>query len=156
MRLLETDFGTPPISAEPGRSRHLVELHIDGQAIQVPDGTSIMRAAAESGVRIPKLCATVSLKAFGSCRMCLVEVEGRRGMIASCTEPVRTGMRVRTYSEDLARVRKGVMELYISDHPLDCLTCSANGDCELQDVACLLYTSPSPRDRTRSRMPSSA
>ena len=135
MRLLETDFGTPPISAEPGRSRHLVELHIDDQAIQVPDGTSIMRAAAESGVRIPKLCATDSLKAFGSCRMCLVEVEGRRGMIASCTEPVRTGMRVRTYSEDLARVRKGVMELYISDHPLDCLTCSANGDCELQDVA---------------------
>ncbi|MGD8684324.1 MAG: formate dehydrogenase subunit alpha, partial [Chloroflexota bacterium] len=89
----------------------------------------------EAGIAIPRLCATDSVKAFGSCRLCLVEIEGRPGFRSSCTEPVREGLRVRTQSEALARLRRGVMELYISDHPLDCLTCSANGDCELQDMA---------------------
>jgi formate dehydrogenase major subunit len=73
--------------------------------------------------------------AFGSCRLCLVEIEGRAGTPASCTTPVAAGMIVKTQTDRLARLRKGVMELYISDHPLDCLTCSANGDCELQDMA---------------------
>lgn len=135
MRLIEPDFGTPPIAVENGDESKLVHLIIDGEPVTVPQTTSVMRAAAESGLKIPKLCATDSLKAFGSCRMCLVEIEGRRGLIAACTEPVQEGMVVRTYSEEIARIRKGVMELYISDHPLDCLTCSANGDCELQDVA---------------------
>ena len=94
-----------------------------------------MRAAMELGTQIPKLCATDMLDAFGSCRLCLVEVEGRAGTPASCTTPVATGMVVRTQTDRLKRLRKGVMELYISDHPLDCLTCSANGDCELQDMA---------------------
>ncbi len=94
-----------------------------------------MRAAAELGVPIPKLCATDSLEAFGSCRLCLVEIEGRKGYPASCTTPVESGMKVRTQTPRLADLRRGVMELYISDHPLDCLTCSANGDCELQDMA---------------------
>ena len=75
------------------------------------------------------------LDAFGSCRLCLVEIEGRAGTPASCTTPVAAGMVVRTQTERLKRLRKGVMELYISDHPLDCLTCAANGDCELQDMA---------------------
>ncbi|HUO04428.1 MAG TPA: formate dehydrogenase subunit alpha [Candidatus Binataceae bacterium] len=113
----------------------LVALEIDGRPVAVPEGTSVIRAAAEAGIRVPKLCATDSLEPFGSCRLCIVEIEGQRGYPASCTTPVRDGMRVRTESAALARLRRGVMELYISDHPLDCLTCPANGNCELQDMA---------------------
>src|SRR6202046_4495272 len=126
----EIDFGTPL-----SRSEKTVTLTIDGQSVTVPEGTSIMRAAMESGTEIPKLCATDMVDAFGSCRMCLVEIDGRNGTPASCTTPVAPGMVVHTQTERLKRLRKGVMELYISDHPLDCLTCAANGDCELQDMA---------------------
>ncbi len=94
-----------------------------------------MRAAVEAGVQVPKLCATDNMEAFGSCRLCLVEIEGRRGTPASCTTLAEPGMKVRTQSPKIAKLRRGVMELYISDHPLDCLTCAANGDCELQDMA---------------------
>ena len=126
----ETDFGTPL-----SKSDNMIALTIDGQVIEVPEGTSIMRAAMEMGTQIPKLCATDMLEPFGSCRMCLVEIEGRAGTPASCTTPVTSGMVVRTQTERLKKLRKGVMELYISDHPLDCLTCAANGDCELQTQA---------------------
>ncbi|SMF33250.1 formate dehydrogenase subunit alpha [Pseudogulbenkiania subflava] len=126
----DTDFGTPARVSE-----RMVTLEIDGQQVTVPEGTSLMRAAAEAGTMVPKLCATDSLEPFGSCRLCLVEIEGRRGFPASCTTPAEAGMVVRTQSDKLQSLRKGVMELYISDHPLDCLTCSANGDCELQDMA---------------------
>jgi formate dehydrogenase major subunit len=105
------------------------------QRCTVPEGTSIMRAAMEMGTQIPKLCATDMVNAFGSCRMCLVEVEGRAGTPASCTTPAMEGLVVHTQTDRLKQLRKGVMELYISDHPLDCLTCAANGDCELQDMA---------------------
>jgi formate dehydrogenase major subunit len=126
----QADFGTPEVLSDTQ-----VSLTIDGRAVTVPAGTSVMRAASESGGSIPSLCATDNVKAFGSCRMCLVEVDGMRGTPASCTTPVADGMVVHTQTERLARLRKGVMELYISDHPLDCLTCSANNDCELQDTA---------------------
>ncbi|WP_029006185.1 formate dehydrogenase subunit alpha [Azorhizobium doebereinerae] len=126
----EIDYGTPV-----SKSEKLVTLTIDGMKVQVPEGTSIMRAAMEVGNQIPKLCATDMLDAFGSCRLCLVEIEGRNGTPASCTTPVADGIVVKTQTERLKQIRKGVMELYISDHPLDCLTCSANGDCELQDMA---------------------
>ncbi len=127
----DKDYGTPA-----SKSREMVTLEIDGYEVTVPAGTSIMRAAAEAAkINIPKLCATDTLEAFGSCRLCLVEIEGRRGYPASCTTPVEPGMKVRTQSEKLAQIRKGVMELYISDHPLDCLTCPTNGNCELQDMA---------------------
>ena len=128
--ITETDYGTPKSTAE-----KLVTLEIDGREVTVPEGTSIMRAAMELGTKIPKLCATDSLNSFGSCRLCLVEIEGRKGTPASCTTPVAPGIKVRTQTDRLAGLRKGVMELYISDHPLDCLTCAANGDCELQDMA---------------------
>jgi formate dehydrogenase major subunit len=128
--LKEPDYGTPKRA-----SGTLVTLEIDGRTVSVPPGTSVMRAAAESGVAIPKLCATDKLEAFGSCRLCLVEIDGVRGTPASCTTPVAQGMTVHTETERLNRLRRGVMELYISDHPLDCLTCAANGDCELQDMA---------------------
>src|SRR5258707_5589061 len=126
----EIDYGTPRSRAE-----KTVTLTIDGHAMTVPEGTSIMRAAMEMGTQIPKLCATDMVEAFGSCRLCLVEIEGRAGTPPSCTTPVAAGMAVRTQTDRLKRLRRRVMELYISDHPLDCLTCAANGDCELQDMA---------------------
>ena len=126
----QADFGTPAVTSDA-----LVSLTIDGREATVPAGTSVMRAAAESGGQIPSLCATDSVKAFGSCRMCLVEIDGRKGTPASCTTPAEPGMVVHTQTARLQKLRKGVMELYISDHPLDCLTCSANNDCELQDTA---------------------
>ena len=124
------DFGTPLVTSD-----KIVQLEIDGVSVSVPEGTSLMRAAVEAGTMIPKLCATDSLEPFGSCRLCLVEIEGRRGFPASCTTPAETGMKVRTQSPKLAELRRNVMELYISDHPLDCLTCTANGNCELQSMA---------------------
>jgi len=129
-KVRQADLGTPA-SASTGT----VKVEIDGLPATVKAGTSILRAARESGVDIPKLCATDSLKPFGSCRMCLVEVEGHKGYPASCTTPIEDGMKIRTQTDALSRLRRNVMELYISDHPLDCLTCSANGDCELQDMA---------------------
>ena len=125
----EIDRGTPAREGAP------VTVFVDGVAVTVPEGTSVMRAASLVDRPVPKLCATDSLEAWGSCRMCLVEIEGVKGTPASCTTPVREGMRVTTESPRLEKLRRGVMELYISDHPLDCLTCPTNGDCELQDMA---------------------
>ncbi|MCQ3923258.1 MAG: formate dehydrogenase subunit alpha [Rhodocyclaceae bacterium] len=129
-QICDIDHGTPAST-----SAERVTLTIDGRSVTVPAGTSLMRAASEMGNSIPKLCASDSLKPFGSCRLCLVEIEGRRGYPASCTTPAEAGMVVRTQSEKLAELRRGVMELYVSDHPLDCLTCPANGNCELQTAA---------------------
>jgi formate dehydrogenase major subunit len=126
----ELDYGTPKRVSDT-----LVTLEIDGKQVSVAPGTSVMAAAVEAGVRVPRLCATDTLEAFGSCRLCLVEIEGRKGYPASCHTLVEPGMKVRTQSSQLARLRRGVMELYISDHPLDCLTCPANGNCELQEMA---------------------
>src|SRR5690349_9511281 len=121
----DIDYGTPARASE-----RTVTVTVDGAPVIVPEGTSVMRAAAEAGVNIPKLCATDSLEPFGSCRLCLVEIEGRRGYPASCTTPVEDGMQVRTQSPKLSDLRRGVMELYFSDHPTECLTCSSNGECE--------------------------
>ncbi|NWO54954.1 formate dehydrogenase subunit alpha [Chromohalobacter israelensis] len=126
----DRDYGTPARLSEKA-----VPLTIDGVEVSVPEGTSVMRAAALAGITVPKLCASDNLEAFGSCRLCAVQIEGRRGYPASCTTPVAEGMHVTTQNGKLARLRRNVMELYISDHPLDCLTCPANGDCELQDMA---------------------
>jgi len=126
----EIDYGTPP-----SPSTEMVTLTIDGRAVTVPAGTSIMRAAMEAGVEIPKLCATDMLDAFGSCRLCLIEIEGRVGTPASCTTPVAEGLVVATTSERLDRLRKGVMELYVSDHPVASLDPCQQNDLELLDVA---------------------
>ena len=133
MRLIETDYGTP--AAKNSRVANLVDVVIDGVHVEVPVGTSIIRAATTAGIPIPKLCATDSLDAFGSCRLCMVQVVGKNGLVAACTEPVQPDMVVTTQNDEIGRIRRGVMELYISDHPLDCLTCPANGDCELEDMA---------------------
>jgi formate dehydrogenase major subunit len=126
----DKDYGTPARLSET-----LVSVQIDGIEITVPEGTSVMRAAALADINIPKLCATDSLESFGSCRLCAVQIEGHRGYPASCTTTVYDGMKVTTQNQKLGKLRRNVMELYISDHPLDCLTCPANGNCELQDMA---------------------
>jgi formate dehydrogenase major subunit len=126
----QLDYGTPE-----SQSDVKVTLTIDDREITVPEGTSIMRASILAGINVPKLCATDSLEPHGSCRLCVVEIEGRRGFPASCTTPVAEGLKVHTQTPKLADIRRGTMELYISDHPLDCLTCATNGDCELQDMA---------------------
>jgi formate dehydrogenase major subunit len=110
----EIDYGTPA-----SKSKKEITLTIDGVKVTVPEGTSIMRAAMDIGTQIPKLCATDMLEAFGSCRLCLVEIQGRAGTPASCTTPVAEGMVVHTQTDRLKRLRKGVMELYISEHPLE-------------------------------------
>jgi formate dehydrogenase major subunit len=133
------DLGTPASKAD-----DTVTVRIDGVPVMVPAGTSILRAAATVGNRIPKLCATDSLKAFGSCRLCLVEIEGRKGYPASCTTQVAEGMSIRTQSDKLGELRRGVMELYISDHPLDCDGCPADTHCELQDMAAVVGVSDTP------------
>jgi formate dehydrogenase major subunit len=127
--------GSLCVPGTPLRGQATVTLEIDGIAVSVPAGTPLLRAAVAAGVMIPKLCDSKELKPFGSCRLCLVEIEGRKGCPSSCTTPAEAGMKVRTQSPQLAKLRRNVMELYISDHPLDCLTCAANGDCELQDMA---------------------
>jgi formate dehydrogenase major subunit len=124
----ERDLGTPAAAGE------TVHLTIDGEPVDVPEGTSVMRAAALVGIDVPKLCATDSLKAFGSCRMCLVEVEDGKGVPASCTTPCSDGMVVHTDTEQVQQLRRGVMELYLSDHPADCDGC-ARGNCEIQALA---------------------
>jgi formate dehydrogenase major subunit len=129
IRLALKDLGTPIKIGKP------VSLTVDGKPVTVAKGTSVMRAAAMAGIAVPKLCATDSLEAFGSCRVCLVEIEGRKGYPASCTTEVEESMEVRTRSRRLDELRRSVVELYVSDHPLDCVSCPANGDCELQDVA---------------------
>lgn len=127
----DRDYGTPA----PAATANTVSLVVDGVDVSVPEGTSVLRAAALAGINIPKLCASDNLEAFGSCRLCAVQIAGKRGYPASCTTPVEQGMQVSTQTEPVARLRRNIMELYISDHPLDCLTCPANGDCELQDMA---------------------
>jgi len=129
----ELDYGTPESHAT-----EQVTLTIDGQDVTVPAGTSIMRAAVEAGIRIPKLCATDSLETFGSCRVCVCEIEGRGGTPASCTTPVAPGMKVSTTSDRVRRVRRGVMELYLSDHPLDGFTSPVAGNSEFQEMAGLI------------------
>jgi formate dehydrogenase major subunit len=123
MLIEETDYGTPK-----SKSTTMVTLEIDGHSITVPEGTSIMRAAMELGTQIPKLCATDNMASFGSCRLCLVEIEGRKGTPASCTTWVAEGLKVHTQTDRLTKLRQGVMELYLSDHPLD-------GDNAMQDMA---------------------
>jgi formate dehydrogenase major subunit len=128
--VIEPDHGTP---ASP--LAKTVTLTIDGEGVVVPAGTSIMRAASQIGNKIPRLCATDTMKPFGSCRICLVEIDGRAGTPASCTTPVAENMVVRTQTERVQKLRRGVMELYLSDHPPGALNASAAWDNELKEMA---------------------
>ena len=125
------DFGTP----QPADASGSVTVEIDGHTVTVPEGTSVMRAAALAGVKVPKLCATDTLKAFGSCRLCLCEIDGRKGYPASCTTTVAAGMKVRTESPKLTQLRRSVMELYLSDYPIERQPTAAEARTELVAMA---------------------
>jgi len=127
----ETDFGTPL----PLQITKRVTLTVDGREVSVPAGTSVLRAASEAGIQIPKLCATEMLNAFGSCRLCLVQIDGMKGYPASCTTPVVQDMKVTTQNAKLADIRRGVMELYLSDHPLNSLLSPTAGHGEIEKMA---------------------
>jgi predicted molibdopterin-dependent oxidoreductase YjgC len=113
-----------------------MRLTIDGRGVVVEPGSTILDAARQAGIYIPTLCADDHLEPFGACRLCLVAVEGdRRPMLPACTTPATDGMVVHTSSELIDRTRRNIVELMLSDHPEDCLTCPQNGRCELQQVA---------------------
>src|SRR5215472_15422847 len=134
------DLGTPP----PADATGSVTVEIDGRPVTVPEGTSIMRAAALAGVKVPKLCATDTLKAFGSCRLCLSEVDGRKGYPASCTTTVAAGMKVRTESPKLTQLRRSVMELYLSDYPIERAPTEVEARTELHAMAEALGVKSTP------------
>ena len=138
--LHEPDYGTPAST-----SPECIDVVVDGIPVSVPVGTSVMRAAADAGVGVPKLCATDSLQPFGSCRLCLVEIDGKKGTPASCTTPCEPGMVVRTQTQRVEELRRNVMELYISDHPEDCDGC---GFC-LQHFVGPALVQESPEDPVR-------
>lgn len=113
----------------------LVKLIIDGREVEAPAGTTILKAAEAAGIEIPRLCYDPDLSLMGSCRMCVVEVEGNRLLPASCVTPVMPGMVVQTDSPAVAEARKTILELLLANHPLDCMTCDKLGDCKLADYA---------------------
>jgi len=112
-----------------------VKLTIDGKSVEAEQGMTIFQAAKFAGIEIPHLCYHEALPPTGACRMCLVEVEGARGLVTSCGFQVSEGMIVRTNTEALNKARKMIIELLLTDHPLDCMTCEKTGNCKLQDYA---------------------
>ncbi len=113
----------------------MVEVNIDGRPVQVEEGTTIIEAARAAGIKIPSLCYMKDLNEIGACRVCLVEVEGARGLLPSCTTKVAQGMKIKANTPGVRAARKAVVELIISNHPYDCLKCVRNGSCELQKLA---------------------
>jgi iron-only hydrogenase group A len=113
----------------------MMNLIIDGQNVAVEEGTSVLEASRKAGIHIPTLCYLAEVQAIGACRVCLVEVEGNRNLQASCTLPATDGMVVRTTSERVRKARKFSVEMLLSNHPFDCLSCDRNLNCELQTVA---------------------
>ena len=112
-----------------------ITLTLNGREVQAQPGQTILDVARAEGVDIPTLCYDSRLEAYGACRMCLVEVEGARGPMAACGTKVNQGMKVQTHTEKIAKLRKFVLELLLTNHPLDCPVCEAAGDCRLQDYA---------------------
>ncbi|RJP65910.1 MAG: ferredoxin [Candidatus Abyssobacteria bacterium SURF_17] len=111
------------------------QLTIDGMSVQVPEGTTILEAVRQIGVRVPTLCYLKDIQAIGACRVCLVEVQGSRVLVASCVTPVLDGMKVFTNTARVREARRTVVELLLSEHNGDCQTCNRNDDCELQALA---------------------
>ncbi|MFJ5233242.1 NADH-quinone oxidoreductase subunit G [Kitasatospora sp. NPDC088391] len=122
---------------EPSTQTELVTLTIDGVEVSVPKGTLVIRAAEQIGTQIPRFCDHPLLAPAGACRQCIVEVEGQRKPVASCTVPVAEGMVVRTQvsSPVAEKAQRGVMELLLINHPLDCPVCDKGGECPLQNQA---------------------
>ena len=113
----------------------MIELNIDGQIIQCKFGETVLEAALANGIDIPRLCYHPDLSVSGGCRLCMVEVEGRPFPVASCGLLCEDGMTIRTQSDQLSEMRRGIIDLFVSDHPLDCVTCEKAGACGLQKYA---------------------
>ncbi len=122
---------TTPVTLTPST----VTLTIDGRDVRVPAGTSIMQAADKIGIRIPRLCYHPQLSIDGACRICVVEVEGQRKLIASCSYPAEEGMVVRTTTPEIRQIRRDICELLLDNHPAECQLCERDGNCELQRLA---------------------
>ncbi len=116
----------------------MLALTINGKPVEVPEGITILDAARSRNIRIPTLCHLQDVHGAGACRLCVVEVEGEKNLMASCITPVRDGMRIHTHSETVRKARKILFELLLSDHPEECLQCGRNGNCELQDIGELI------------------
>ena len=112
-----------------------INLTIDGKSVKARPGSSVLEAALEAGIYIPNLCYDPDLKPYGGCRMCLVEIQGMRGLPTACTTVAAEGMAVKTYGAELDQVRRDTLQLLLANHPTDCLTCVKNQRCELQKVA---------------------
>jgi len=130
-----------------------VTLMIDGKQVTVPSGTTVMQAAEKAGIAIPALCYDPELSISGSCRMCVVEIEGMNNLPTSCSTMATEGMVVKTKSKPVIEARKMVLELLIADHPLDCMTCQKNGDCLLQKYAYEYQVKDTPFKGTKHRYP---
>ena len=115
--------------------KKMINLTIDDQKIKVPEGTTILEAAKQAGIDIPTLCFLKEINEVGDCRMCIVEVEGRRGFATSCIQTVEEGMVVHTHTQNVLEARHVILDLIISNHAKDCLTCTRSGNCELQMLA---------------------
>ena len=113
----------------------MINLKINGQAVSVPEGTTVLDAAKKAGIKIPTLCYLRDINAIGACRVCVVEVKGARSLVASCVYPVAEGMEVVTNSKRVLDSRKTTVELILSDHKKECLSCVRNGNCELQTLS---------------------
>ena len=113
--------------------RDEVELKIDGIPVSIERGSSIIQAAEKAGVYIPRYCYHDRLTVAGNCRMCLVEIEKSPKMAAACAMPVGPGMSVITTSDKVKKVREGITEFLLSNHPLDCPICDQGGECDLQE-----------------------
>ncbi|MFB0959392.1 MAG: 2Fe-2S iron-sulfur cluster-binding protein [Clostridiaceae bacterium] len=113
----------------------MVHLTINGRAVEAKEGTLLIEVCRDNGIEIPALCYDKNLAIDGSCRMCLVEIEGRHGLETSCSTVVRSGMVVHTESERVVKTRRSILRLYLDNHPNDCLTCEKAGDCLLQEYA---------------------
>ncbi len=126
-----------------------VSLIVDGQKVEVPEGTTVLEAALGAGIYIPTLCYEPDLKPYGACRLCVVEIEGMRGLVTSCTTTATDGMVVHTDTLKVNQSRRITMELIVANHHGDCLTCAKNGNCELQKIARYLGIEQEHLDRMR-------
>ena len=132
----------------------MVNVTIDGKTVSVHKSATVLNAANKAGIKVPSLCYHPELRPEGACRVCMVEVEGARTLVASCVYPVNEGMIVRTNSAIIRKARKSVVELMLANHPTSCLCCLRNGNCELQNIAAELGIRDVPfKDGERKRYP---
>ncbi|MHC4504750.1 MAG: 2Fe-2S iron-sulfur cluster-binding protein, partial [Planctomycetota bacterium] len=129
---------SPDASATEAKATGTVAISIDGRRVETTEGATVLEAALGAGIYIPHLCWQKGLEPWGGCRLCVVKIEGMRGMPPACTTRVREGMAVESDTPEVNAVRRIVCEMLIADHPADCLSCTSNQRCELQEVASYL------------------